>query len=167
MSDNVLRLMGESDVHYVAVQSDKAREVISDFETLEDKTNWLGHMMDAERFASISEADLAKVESIAEELFAEKQADLSGNFIMMVILREKWPVGSKAKFKLKADRVEANHTYKLVFCPAQMVSDLNDTKALEQAELQALGAQVPVFKKAKKLFANSSAIHGFLKQANS
>lgn len=166
MPDTILRLMGESDVHYVSIASGTERARVSDIETSEDKANWLGHMMDAERFANISEADLAKLDAIAEELYAERKADLSGNFVMMVILREKWPVGSKAKFKVKADRVGAAHTYKLVICPTTTLDDLTDKEALEQAEYQALGAQVPAFKKAKKLFANSSAIHGFLKQTD-
>lgn len=165
MSGVVLRLMGESDVHYVRIQDSGARTLTDAFETNEDRANWLGHMMDSERFENISQDDLMKLEAIAETLYEEKRSELTGNFIMMVILREKWPVGSKAKFKVKADRVGAAHTYKLVVCPAQQLDDVLDTKALEEAEMRALGAQLPAFKKAKKLFANSSAIHGFLKQA--
>lgn len=165
MSGCVLRLMGESDVHYVRIQDGDKRASVDRFETTEDKVNWLGHMMDTDKFAAISEADLKTLEAVTAELYEEIQSELPGNFVMMVVLREKWPVGSKAKFKVKADRVGAAHTYRLVICPSQQLDDLMDSKALEEAEMRALGAQLPAFKKAKKLFANSSALHGFLKQA--
>lgn len=165
MAEAIIRVMGESDVHYVTIAKDSPRKPVSHLETLEDKVNWLGHMMDADRFAQISDSDLADLEAVTEEISSEIRATQNGNFTMMVVLREKWPVGSKAKFKVKAERVSAAHTYKLVYCPAQQIEDLSNEEALQNAELQALGAQVPVFKKAKKLFANSSAIHGFLKQA--
>ena len=41
--------------------------------------------------------------------------------IMLLILRERWPVGSKAKFKAIADRVGASHTYHLMGCPIKKV----------------------------------------------
>ena len=114
MSGSILRLMGESDVHYVRIQDNQTLAANDRFETSEDRVNWLGHMLDTDKFATISEADLKTLEAVAVQLYQEKQPQLPGNFVMMVVLREKWPVGSKAKFKVKADRVGASHTHNVL-----------------------------------------------------
>ena len=61
-------------------------------------------------------------------------------------LREKWPVGSKAKFKILADRVGADHTYLAVPCGAVKIDALDDAASLKEAETQQLAATLPFIK---------------------
>ena len=84
-------------------------------------------------------------------------------FIMLLILRERWPVGSKVKFKAIADRVGASHTYHLMACPTQEGVDFDDDGAMSSAEAKSLHAMVPVMKQSRKQFANSSGLQQFLK----
>ena len=88
------------------------------------------------------------------------------DFVLLLVLREKWPVGSKARFKAVADRVGASHTYRLLTCPLQKGADISDEESLSQVEAASLRAMVPVLKKARKQFANSSGLQQFLQQLN-
>ena len=84
---------------------------------------------------------------------------------MLTILREKWPVGSKAKFKTLADRVGADHTYLAVPCGAVQIDELDDEASLKEAETHQLAATLGFYKANRKRFANSSAVQGLIKQA--
>ena len=104
-----------------------------------------------------------------ELLLTDENADTflnsEGNYLLMLLLREKWPVGSKASFKVKADKVSANHTYHMIYCTAQKLEKLDDPQLIAAAESQALGMHLPLLKRSKKIFANSSAVHAVIKQA--
>ena len=58
--------------------------------------------------------------------------------MLLTLLREKWPVGSKAKFKIIADRVKADHTYLAHICAAAKLDDLDDEDSLKQEETRQL-----------------------------
>jgi len=91
--------------------------------------------------------------------------DSEANYLLMLLLREKWPVGSKASFKVKADKVEANHTYHMIYCTPQKIEKTDDEQMIASAESHALGSHLPLLKRSRKIFANSSAVHGVIKQA--
>jgi len=106
---------------------------------------------------------------IASEFIAQhplfKSSETGANFFLLTILREKWPVGSKAKFKTLADRVGADHTYLAVPCGAVKIDALDDAASLKEAETQQLAATLAFYKANRKRFANSSAVQGLIKQA--
>ena len=93
-----------------------------------------------------------------------KSLGSGANFMLLTLLREKWPVGSKAKFKIQADRVGAAHTYLAVPCGAVKIDDLADQNSRKDAETQQLAATLAFYKANRKRFANSSAVHGLIKQ---
>ncbi len=96
-------------------------------------------------------------------LFAE--CETGANFILLTILREKWPVGSKAKFRTFADRVRADHTYLAVPCGAVQINEIDDEAILKEAETNQLAAKLGFFRVNRKRFANSSAVQGLIKRA--
>ena len=172
----VLRVMGESDI--LEVKIDEARMAAhqpADHDASwerADKANWLAHWLDGDRAASwmADEALNAKMEQTALDLLLSDDnvqtfLDSEANYLLLLLLREKWPVGSKAGFKTKADKVEANHTYHMIYCTPQKIESLDDANMIASAESQALGAHLPLLKKSRKIFANSSAVHAVIKQA--
>ena len=84
--------------------------------------------------------------------------------MLLTILREKWPVGSKAKFQKIAERVGAEHTYLAIACGPAKVDDLNDDDALKKAETSQLGLALTNFRRMRKQFANSSAVQTLIRQ---
>ncbi len=60
------------------------------------------------------------------------QIDTGANFMLLTILRGKWPLGSKSKFKIIADRVKADHTYLARICGAAKLGNLDDEELLKQ-----------------------------------
>ena len=94
-------------------------------------------------------AHLAAMGIIASEIVqADKHAAAitAGNFALLTILREKWPVGSKAKFQIVADRVKADHTYLAHVCAAMTLGDIDVAEALKQAETSQLSLALAYFK---------------------
>jgi hypothetical protein len=93
---------------------------------------------DEDRFAAIG--------IIASEFIAQhplfKSCETDAIFFLLTILREKWPIGSKAKFKILADRVGADHTYLAVPCGAVKIDALDDAAILKEAETQQLAATI-------------------------
>ena len=172
MGEIIIRIMGESDIVDVTMQpAGTSKHRLVDGLDDQDKINLLGHWMDQDRGAVLAEdADhFAAMGIIASEfmsrhsLFAE--CETGANFILLTILREKWPVGSKAKFKTLADRVGADHTYLAVPCGAVQIDELDDKASLKEAETQQLAATLGFYKANRKRFANSSAIQSLIKQA--
>lgn len=172
----VFRVMGESDILEVNVTEERlaAHKSPAHLEGLEraDAANWLAHWLDGDRAATwMDDASLnEQMEQTAIELLlTDENADTflnsEGNYLLMLLLREKWPVGSKASFKVKADKVSANHTYHMIYCTAQKLEKLDDPQLIAAAESQALGMHLPLLKRSKKIFANSSAVHAVIKQA--
>ena len=172
----VLRVMGESDILEVAVtdsviEAHKAPKTDEQW-ARQDRANWLAHWLDGDRAASwMEDKDLnQKMEQTALELLlsddnAEGFLESEANYLLVLLLREKWPVGSKNKFKITADKVGANHTYHMIFCQPQKLETLDDAELIARAESHALGTHLPSLKKARKIFANSSAVHAVIKQA--
>lgn len=176
----VLRVMGETDILEVQVTQERlsahkapnhANDKADDWDR-SDAANWLAHWLDGDRAASwMADKDLNdKMEATAIELLVSDENvqtffETEANYLLLLLLREKWPVGSKASFKVKADKVEANHTYHMIYCTPHKIEKLDDAQMIAQAETNALGSHLPLLKKSRKIFANSSAVHGVIKQA--
>ena len=172
----VLRVMGESDILEVKIdearlQSHNAPDHDASWHRT-DLANWLAHWLDGDRAASWMEDKALndKMEQTALELLVTDEnvqtfLESEANYLLMLLLREKWPVGSKAGFKVTADKVGANHTYHMIYCTPQKIETLDDDQMIASAESHALGAHLPALKKSRKIFANSSAVHAVIKQA--
>ena len=132
MTATMIRLMGETDI----VDIDPASHDGAPHPRLmgldaADRINLLGHWLDQDRGEALADnADYrAAMTSIANAYLADQSdVDLGAdaNFIILTLLREKWPVGSKAGFQAKADRVGAAHTYLVHCCDAAHLDDLDD-----------------------------------------
>jgi hypothetical protein len=128
----LIRIMGESDIVDVTMTRNAPSNAMLMGLDAADKVNLLGHWMDQDRGAELA-ADqnhldamtIIASEIIASEIITSKatagsalasQFEAGANFVLLTLLREKWPVGSKAKFKTIADRVKADHTYLAHIC---------------------------------------------------
>jgi hypothetical protein len=172
MGKIIIRIMGESDIVDVTMQpAGTSKHPLVDGLDDQDKINLLGHWMDQDRGAALAEdADHFAAMGIIASEFMSRHAlfaacETGANFILLTILREKWPVGSKAKFKTLADRVGADHTYLAVPCGAVQIDELDDEASLKEAETHQLAATLGFYKANRKRFANSSAVQGLIKQA--
>jgi hypothetical protein len=87
------------------------------------------------------------------------------SFVLMLVLRERWPVGSKAKLRDIATRAGATFSYKLVVCPPQPFNEGADDEAVAKAEAASLAEMLPTLKRARKQFASSSGLQQFLNNA--
>lgn len=171
----IIRVMGEMDIHSFTAASladvpPHIQDISADGLDSADYANWLGSQLDGvEAEQTLADDDKRSfVEQMASYLLSVSETEIGNDeFVMMLVLREKWPVGSKAKFKIKADRVGASHTYHLIFSPTQTGVDFGDDASLQQAETKALTSLLPVLKKNRKAFANSSGLQQFLKQVAS
>ena len=168
----IIRLMGEIDIHSFRADSLLLEQpVISNLKMPDgisdsDMTNWLGWALDSGAATRLEEDEefRGQVETAGRYLTGLRQPGMKDEqFIMLLILRERWPVGSKAEFKAIADRVGASHTYHLMACPIQEGVDFGDDGAMSSAEAKSLHAMVPVMKRSRKQFANSSGLQQFLK----
>ena len=171
----IIRVMGEIEIHCFEKKGETASaDKLSALNSIDspgegDIVNWLGKVLDdagapsLEEDASWHEQIEIAATILAAPALAKADAD---DFILLLVLREKWPVGSKARFKAVADRVGASHTYRLLTCPLQKGADISDEESLSQAEAASLHAMMPVLKKARKQFANSSGLQQFLQQLN-
>jgi hypothetical protein len=175
----LIRIMGESDIVDVTMTRKAASHALLMGLDAADKVNLLGHWMDQDRGAELA-ADqnhldamtIIASEIIASEIITSKatagsalasQFEAGANFVLLTLLREKWPVGSKAKFKTIADRVKADHTYLAHICAAAKLDDLDDEDSLKQEETRQLSLSLAFYKANRRRFANSSAVHGLIK----
>jgi hypothetical protein len=171
--------MGESDIVDVTMTRKAASHALLMGLDAADKVNLLGHWMDQDRGAELA-ADqnhldamtIIASEIIASEIITSKatagsalasQFEAGANFVLLTLLREKWPVGSKAKFKTIADRVKADHTYLAHICAAAKLDDLDDEDSLKQEETRQLSLSLAFYKANRRRFANSSAVQGLIK----
>ena len=171
MTATMLRLMGESDIIDIDPSAHDggvhARLMGLD---ADDRINLLGHWLDQDRgeaMAGDPDALSAMIAIGAEFLAAQDAAGAWGsevNFVVMTILREKWPVGSKATYQKRADRVGAAHTYLAHLCSPARIDDLGDEAALKQSETAQLMMALPRFRQMRKSFANSSAVQTLIRQ---
>ncbi len=178
-----LRIMGEIDIHTVpgltpSEQTPKSLSAaIAPLSALDDANthdikNWLGDQLDkADADASgPSDAEMKLIEDAAALLLYQQaeendvayQAD---SFVLMLVLRERWPVGSKAKLRDVAARAGAAFSYNLVVCPPQPFTDASDDEAVAKAEAASLAEMLPALKRARKQFASSSGLQQFLNNA--
>lgn len=172
MSKVVIRIMGETDiVDVMMLPTDVRKNLMIDGRDDQDKINLLGHWMDQDRGTALAtDPDyLAAMGIIASEFISQhplfKSLENGANFCLLTILREKWPVGSKAQFKMVADRVGSDHTYLAVLCGADKLDALNEAASLKEAETRQLAATLAFFRANRERFANSSAVQGLVKQA--
>ena len=168
----IIRLMGEIDIHSFRAESLLLEQPLirnlhmPDGASDSDVINWLGWVLDSGAADRLEEDEefRGQVETAGRYLTGLRQPGLKDDqFIMLLILRERWPVGGKAKFRVIADRVGASHTYHLMACPVQGTVDFDDDEAMSSAEAKSLHAMVPVMKRSRKQFANSSGLQQFLK----
>ena len=112
-----LRIMGEIDIHTVpgltpSEQTPKSLSAaIAPLSALDDANthdikNWLGDQLDKADAdeSGPSDAEMKLIEDAAA-LLLYQQAEENGvtyqadSFVLMLVLRERWPVGSKAKLR--------------------------------------------------------------------
>ena len=169
----LIRIMGESDIVDVnlikiSVNTPDGSAFLTGLEGF-DQINLLGHWMDQDRGATLADntANLDAMTQIASNILAESplaaQIDAGANFVLLTILREKWPVGSKSRFKVIADRVKADHTYLAHICAAAKLDDLDDVDSLKHEETRQLSLSLTFYKANRRRFANSSAVQGLIK----
>ena len=165
----IIRIMGESDI--VDVNMTKAITTSSKLVNLDfsDQINLLGHWVDQDRSAALIEDEsylsaMAQVASciLLNSKFNKEIAE-GANFALLTVLREKWPVGSKARFKAVADRVNAEHTYLAHVCSVSKIENLDVHEALKQEEAKHLSIALSFYKTNRRRFANSSAVQGLIK----
>ena len=165
----LIRIMGESDIVDVTMTRKAASHALLMGLDAADKVNLLGHWMDQDRGAELAadQNHLDAMAIIASEIFADSalasQLEAGANFVLLTLLREKWPVGSKAKFKIIADRVKADHTYLAHICAAAKLDDLDDEDSLKQEETRQLSLSLAFYKANRRRFANSSAVQELIK----
>jgi len=165
----LIRIMGESDIVDVTMTRNAPSNAMLMGLDAADKVNLLGHWMDQDRGAELA-ADknhLDAMTSIASDILADSplasQLEAGANFVLLTLLREKWPVGSKAKFKIIAERVKADHTYLAHICAAAKLDELDDEDSLKQEETRQLSLALAFYKVNRRRFANSSAVQGLIK----
>ena len=171
MPATMLRLMGESDIIDIdpAAHDGGVHPRLMGLEAA-DRINLLGHWLDQDRGEALASdpEHLTAMTAITADFLANGEAGAAfangTNFMLLTILREKWPVGSKAKFQKIAERVGAQHTYLAVACGPAKVDDLNDDDALKKAETSQLGLALANFRRMRKQFANSSAVQTLIRQ---
>ncbi|MGC6453364.1 MAG: hypothetical protein ACON31_05610 [Candidatus Puniceispirillaceae bacterium] len=171
MPATMLRLMGESDIIDIdpAAHDGGIHPRLMGLEAA-DRINLLGHWLDQDRGEALAEDPdhLSAMIAIGAGVL-EERGPIDGwgetvNFVVLTLLREKWPVGSKARFQARADRVGADHTYLAHLCTPARIDDLSDETALKQSETSQLMMEIPRFRQARKSFANSSAVQTLIRQ---
>ena len=170
----LIRIMGESDIVDVTMTPKAASNALLMGLGAVDKINLLGHWMDQDRGAELAAdqnhfdaitiiaSEIITSEATADSALAS-QFEAGANFVLLTLLREKWPVGSKAKFKTIADRAKADHTYLAHICAAARLDDLDDEDSLKQEESRQLSLSLAFYKTNRRRFANSSAVQGLIK----
>ena len=165
----LIRIMGESDIIDVTMTRKAASHALLMGLDAADKINLLGHWMDQDRGAELAadQNHLDAMTIIASEIIADSalasQLEAGANFALLTLLREKWPVGSKAKFKTIAARVTADHTYLAHICAAAKLDNIDDEDSLKQEETRQLSLSLAFYKANRRRFANSSAVQGLIK----
>lgn len=171
MPSTLLRLMGESDIIDID-PSDHDGAIHPRLMGLDaaDRVNLLGHWLDHDQGEAMSDdPEMLSAMTAIGAMFLKDQPVAAtwghdANFVVLTILREKWPVGSKAGFRKLADRVGASHTYLANICTAAKVEDLSNEAALKQSETAQLMMALPLYRQNRKRFANSSAVQTLIRQ---
>ena len=171
MPSTLLRLMGESDIIDIDPSNhDGAIHPRLMGLDAADRVNLLGHWLDHDQGETMSDdpETLSAMTAIGATFLKDQPAATTwgdnANFVVLTVLREKWPVGSKAGFRKLADRVGASHTYIANLCTAAKLDDLSDEAALKQSETAQLMMALPLYRQSRKRFANSSAVQTLIRQ---
>ena len=171
MPTTLLRLMGESDIIDIdPADHDGALHPRLMGLDAADRINLLGHWLDHDQGEAMSDDPdiMSAMTAIGATFLAEQAVAASWgtevNFVVMTILREKWPVGSKSRYRAIADRVGAGHTYLAHICTAARLDDLVDEAALKQSETAQLMMALPHYRQNRKRFAGSSAVQKLIRQ---
>ena len=137
----IIRAMGEMEIHSFSCaelpKTCPVEALLPEDKDRADMINWLGAQLDGASAAEVIADDTrrAQVEQMAAYLLSQTEhVPDDDDYVLLLILREKWPVGSKAKFKLKAERVSAEFTYHFLVCPPQKGVTPDDDDALQTAE---------------------------------
>ena len=165
MSRTIIRLIGETDIVDIdpASHDGGAHPKLMGLDA-DDRVNLLGHWLDQDRGEALQ--DDPDFKSAMTAIGSQLAADQPGNgvnFVVITILREKWPVGSKSRFKVIADRVKADHTYLAHICAAARLDDLDDEDSLKHEETRQLSLSLAFYRANRRRFANSSAVQGLIK----
>ena len=194
MADRLVRLMGESEIVDIDPDSggtaNGASCVIPEGLDAGDRINLLGHWLDLcedERLAERPEY-LDAMRHIAGEVMAThthgapgdkatgkatgkdagatagKGGGKSANFYLVTILRERWPVGGRARFFERTKRVGARHTYIVHLCEPVQLNDLGDETVVKNTETFLLRRAMPHFRRHRKTFSASSAVQTLIRQ---
>ena len=171
MPATLLRLMGESDIIDID-PTENGQQLHPRLMGLDDadRINLLGHWLDHDQGMAMSDdpETMSAMKSIAAGfLSASGSAPGWGgevNFVVMTILRERWPVGSKSRHRAVAERVGATHTYIAELCAPACLDDLSDETALKQSETAQLMMSLARFRRDRKRYASSSAVQTLIRQ---
>ncbi len=165
----IIRIMGESDIVDVEMTNGHlSHELLVGLDAA-DRINLLGHWMDQDRGGDLAtqKSYLEAMAIIASGIVRQDkhmpQFEAGANFALLTLLREKWPVGTKVKFKKIAERVKAEHTYLTHVCDIAKIDNLNDEDTLKQAETNQLSNALKFYKANRARFANSSAVQGLIR----
>ncbi len=165
----IIRIMGESDIVDVQMTNGQLTHELLVGLDAADRINLLGHWMDQDRGGDLAtqESYLLAMAIIASDIVRQdehmQQFEVGANFTLVTLLREKWPVGTKAKFKKIAERVKAEHTYLSHVCAICKIDNLDDKNALKQAETTQLSIALKFYKANRARFANSSAVQRLIR----
>ena len=171
MPATLLRLMGESDIIDID-PGQHGPELHPRLMGLDeaDRINLLGHWLDHDQGVAMSDDPdtMSAIISIAAG-FLSASGSVPGwgsevNFVVMTILRERWPVGSKSSYRAVAERVGATHTYVAELCAPARLDDLTNEAALKQSETAQLMMALPRYRRDRKRYANSSAVQTLIRQ---
>jgi len=171
MPATLLRLMGESDIIDID-PGENGQDVHPRLMGLNeaDRINLLGHWLDHDLGVAMSDdpETMSAIKSIAAGILSASES-MSGwgqdvNFVVMTILRERWPVGSKSKYRSVAERVGAAHTYVAELCAPASLVDLSDEAALKQSETAQLMMALSRYRRDRKRYASSSAVQTLIRQ---
>ena len=166
MAKTVFRLIGETDIVDIdpATVDGGAHPKLMGLDDA-DRINLLGHWLDQDRGEELQDdADFKSAMTVIGAALAPADQPDGINFTVVTILREKWPVGSKAGFQKIADRVGAEHTYIVHACTGARLDDLDDEAIMKQSETTQLITSVPHYRKQRKGYANSSAVQTLIRQ---
>jgi len=166
MAKTVFRLIGETDIVDIdpATVGGGAHPKLMGLDDA-DRINLLGHWLDQDRGEELQDdADFKSAMTVIGAALAPADQPDGINFTVITILREKWPVGSKAGFQKIADRVGAEHTYIVHVCTGARLDDLDDEAIMKQSETTQLITSVPHYRKQRKRYANSSAVQTLIRQ---
>ncbi len=172
----MLRIMGEIDIYTVPELHPSNQKVASLSARIVppsalneanecDFKNWLGDQLDNpdESKGEPSDSETKDVEDVAALLIHQHANETAltnetNRFVLMPVLCERWPIGSKARLKDIAARAGASFGYHFAVSPPQPLLDAADDDALSKAEANPMVEMLPHLKRARKQFASSTGL---------